>query len=44
MKGGADRATAIAELLRSADGQYAFVVATRDHHKQYKALAMELFP
>ncbi|MEU1386613.1 MULTISPECIES: isochorismatase family protein [unclassified Nonomuraea] len=32
VKGGADRATAIAELLRRTDGQYAFVVATRDHH------------
>ncbi|MEV4577827.1 isochorismatase family protein [Nonomuraea jabiensis] len=32
VKGGADRAAAIAELVRSADGQYAFVVATRDHH------------
>ncbi|MEW1839415.1 isochorismatase family protein [Nonomuraea angiospora] len=27
-----DRAAAIAELVRRADGQYAFVVATRDHH------------
>ncbi|MED7931273.1 isochorismatase family protein [Nonomuraea sp. LP-02] len=32
VKGGADRAAAIADLLRRADGQYAFVVATRDHH------------
>ncbi|MGW4962577.1 isochorismatase family protein [Nonomuraea sp. NPDC004186] len=32
VKGGADRAAAIAELVRSADGQYAFVLATRDHH------------
>ncbi|MCX4586321.1 isochorismatase family protein [Streptomyces sp. NBC_01481] len=32
VKGGADRAAAIAELVRRADGQYAFVVATRDHH------------
>ncbi|MBE1588343.1 isochorismatase family protein [Nonomuraea angiospora] len=32
VKGGADRAAAIAELVRSADGQYAVVVATRDHH------------
>ncbi|MEZ7125306.1 isochorismatase family protein [Nonomuraea sp. AD125B] len=32
VKGGADRAAAIAELIRRADGQYAFVVATRDHH------------
>ncbi|WP_326685690.1 MULTISPECIES: isochorismatase family protein [unclassified Streptomyces] len=32
VKGGADRAGAIAEMVRSADGQYAFVVATRDHH------------
>ncbi len=32
VKGGADRAGAIAELVRRADGQYAFVVATRDHH------------
>lgn len=40
VKGGADRAAAIAELVRradqqadhQADGQYAFVVATRDHH------------
>jgi nicotinamidase/pyrazinamidase len=28
----ADRAAAIADLVRRADGQYAFVVATRDHH------------
>ncbi|MGV9308201.1 isochorismatase family protein [Nonomuraea sp. NPDC003727] len=32
VKGGADRAAAIAQLVRRADGQYAFVVATRDHH------------
>ncbi|NUK49549.1 isochorismatase family protein [Streptomyces lunaelactis] len=32
VKGGADRAAAITELVRRADGQYAFVVATRDHH------------
>jgi nicotinamidase/pyrazinamidase len=32
VKGGADRAGAIADLVRRADGQYAFVVATRDHH------------
>uniref|UniRef100_UPI003F49769F isochorismatase family protein n=1 Tax=Nonomuraea bangladeshensis TaxID=404385 RepID=UPI003F49769F len=32
VKGGANRAAAIAELVRRADGQYAFVVATRDHH------------
>ncbi|MER6007626.1 isochorismatase family protein [Nonomuraea angiospora] len=32
VKGGADRAAAIAELVRRADGQYAFVLATRDHH------------
>ncbi|GAA3307810.1 isochorismatase family protein [Nonomuraea dietziae] len=32
VKGGADRAAAIAELVQRADGQYAFVVATRDHH------------
>ncbi|MFH8518416.1 isochorismatase family protein [Streptomyces gelaticus] len=32
VKGGADRAAAIAELLRRSGGQYAFVVATRDHH------------
>ncbi|MGW2089905.1 isochorismatase family protein [Streptomyces sp. NPDC001880] len=32
VKGGADRAAAIAELLRHSDEQYAFVVATRDHH------------
>ncbi|MFE9636329.1 isochorismatase family protein [Streptomyces sp. NPDC006463] len=32
VKGGADRAAAIAELVRRADGQYAYVVATRDHH------------
>ncbi|MEW2436039.1 isochorismatase family protein [Streptomyces caniferus] len=32
VKGGADRAAAIADLVRCADGQYAFVVATRDHH------------
>ncbi|WP_431933486.1 isochorismatase family protein [Nonomuraea jabiensis] len=32
VKGGADRAAAIAELVRRSDGQYAFIVATRDHH------------
>ncbi|MEU6556376.1 isochorismatase family protein [Streptomyces sp. NPDC046915] len=33
VKGGADRAAAIAELVRrSAGGAYAHVVATRDHH------------
>ncbi|MFI6798192.1 isochorismatase family protein [Streptosporangium canum] len=32
VKGGANRAAAIAELVRRAEGQYAFVVATRDHH------------
>ncbi|MEU6017904.1 isochorismatase family protein [Streptomyces sp. NPDC047515] len=32
VKGGADRAVAIADLIRQADGQYAHVVATRDHH------------
>ncbi|MEU2674955.1 isochorismatase family protein [Streptomyces sp. NPDC007164] len=32
VKGGAGRAAAIAELVASADGQYAFTVATRDHH------------
>ncbi|MFJ9680080.1 isochorismatase family protein [Streptomyces sp. NPDC101194] len=32
VKGGADRAVAIADLIRRADGQYAHVVATRDHH------------
>jgi nicotinamidase/pyrazinamidase len=32
VKGGADRAAAVAELVRRAEGQYAFVVATRDHH------------
>ncbi|MGW0196171.1 isochorismatase family protein [Nonomuraea sp. NPDC003201] len=32
VKGGADRAAAIADLVRRADGQYAFVLATRDHH------------
>lgn len=32
VKGGADRAAAIADLVRRADGQYAFIVATRDHH------------
>ncbi|MEU1073507.1 MULTISPECIES: isochorismatase family protein [unclassified Streptomyces] len=32
VKGGADRAAAIAEFVRRADGPYAFVVATRDHH------------
>ncbi|MFH8411311.1 isochorismatase family protein [Streptomyces sp. NPDC018019] len=32
VKGGADRAAAIAELVRRPDGQYTFIVATRDHH------------
>jgi len=32
VKGGADRAAAIADLVRDSDGQYAFAVATRDHH------------
>ncbi|MFF8381952.1 isochorismatase family protein [Streptomyces sp. NPDC015661] len=32
VKGGAGRAVAIAELVRDADGRYAHVVATRDHH------------
>jgi nicotinamidase/pyrazinamidase len=32
VKGGADRAAAIADLVRRAEGQYAAVVATRDHH------------
>lgn len=32
VKGGADRAAAIADLVRRTNGQYAFVVATRDHH------------
>ncbi|WP_329619698.1 isochorismatase family protein [Streptomyces sp. NBC_01255] len=32
VKGGANRAVAIAELIRGADGRYAHVVATRDHH------------
>lgn len=32
VKGGAGRAAAIAELVRRGDGQYGFVVATRDHH------------
>ncbi|MEV8410648.1 DUF5931 domain-containing protein, partial [Streptomyces niveus] len=33
VKGGADRAAAIAELVRgSAGGEYARIVATRDHH------------
>ncbi|MEV6039959.1 isochorismatase family protein [Nonomuraea sp. NPDC052116] len=32
VKGGADRAAAIADLVRRSDGQYAFVLATRDHH------------
>ncbi|MEU2391343.1 isochorismatase family protein [Streptomyces sp. NPDC007369] len=32
VKGGADRAAAIAELVRHAGDEYAFVVATRDHH------------
>ncbi|MFE2014571.1 isochorismatase family protein [Streptomyces sp. NPDC059491] len=32
VKGGADRAVAIADLVRRSDGRYAHVVATRDHH------------
>jgi nicotinamidase/pyrazinamidase len=32
VKGGADRAAAIAELVRRSDGAYRHVVATRDHH------------
>lgn len=32
VKGGADRAAAIAELIQRPDGQYGVVVATRDHH------------
>ncbi|MFD5191808.1 isochorismatase family protein [Streptomyces sp. NPDC058357] len=32
VKGGADRAAAIADLVRRPDEQYAFVVATCDHH------------
>ncbi|MER6010957.1 isochorismatase family protein [Streptomyces bluensis] len=33
VKGGADRARAIAEMVqRSAGGEYAHIVATRDHH------------
>ncbi|MEV6147881.1 isochorismatase family protein [Streptomyces sp. NPDC051992] len=32
VKGGADRAAAIADLVRRPDERYAFVVATRDHH------------
>ncbi|WP_426367555.1 isochorismatase family protein [Streptomyces sp. E-08] len=32
VKGGAGRAVAIADLIRGADGDYAHVVATRDHH------------
>ncbi|MFE1774724.1 isochorismatase family protein [Streptomyces sp. NPDC059008] len=32
VKGGADRAAAIADLVRRADGSYAYIVATRDHH------------
>ncbi|WKX71284.1 isochorismatase family protein [Streptomyces sp. XD-27] len=32
VKGGADRAVAIADLVRRADGGYAYIVATRDHH------------
>ena len=32
VKGGAGRAAAIADLVRRADGSYAHVVATRDHH------------
>ncbi|MER6048572.1 isochorismatase family protein [Streptomyces sp. NPDC001793] len=33
VKGGTDRARAIAEMIQgSADGEYAHIVATRDHH------------
>ncbi|MFF2807934.1 isochorismatase family protein [Streptomyces sp. NPDC058000] len=32
VKGGADRAAAIADLVGRADGSYAYIVATRDHH------------
>jgi nicotinamidase/pyrazinamidase len=32
VKGGADRAATIADMVRRTDGQYAFVVATRDRH------------
>ncbi|KOV14820.1 amidase [Streptomyces sp. XY431] len=32
VKGGAGRAGAIADLVRTADGEYSCVVATRDHH------------
>ncbi|WP_331765233.1 isochorismatase family protein (plasmid) [Streptomyces sp. NBC_01384] len=32
VKGGAGRAVAIADLVRRADGSYARIVATRDHH------------
>ncbi|MFF9346986.1 isochorismatase family protein [Streptomyces sp. NPDC014734] len=32
VKGGADRAVAIADLVRRGDGGYAHIVATRDHH------------
>ncbi len=32
VKGGAGRAVAIADLVRRADGSYAHIVATRDHH------------
>ncbi|WEB41717.1 isochorismatase family protein [Streptomyces yunnanensis] len=32
VKGGADRAAAIADLARRTDGSYAYTVATRDHH------------
>ncbi|WP_411125321.1 isochorismatase family protein [Streptomyces sp. x-19] len=32
VKGGADRATAITGLAGHADGSYAYIVATRDHH------------
>ncbi|MFB7668680.1 isochorismatase family protein [Kitasatospora sp. NPDC056138] len=32
VKGGAGRARAIADLIRHADGRYACIVATRDHH------------
>ncbi|MDQ1015683.1 isochorismatase family protein [Streptomyces afghaniensis] len=32
VKGGAGRAGAIADLVRRADGRYAHIVATRDHH------------
>ncbi|MER5756734.1 isochorismatase family protein [Streptomyces sp. NPDC002088] len=32
VKGGADRARAIAEMVQRSDGEYAHIVATRDHH------------